>query len=65
MLIVCSIVVVFLTSVGSILISAVLAGVAIVCVHGAFRTPEDLFLDEQESGGATGFSPFLSESRHI
>ncbi|KVH94887.1 PRA1 family protein B4-like [Cynara cardunculus var. scolymus] len=60
-LIVCSIVVIFLTSVGSILISALLAGIAIVCVHGAFRTPDDLFVDEQES---TGFSPFLSESRH-
>ncbi|KAI3677676.1 hypothetical protein L6452_36942 [Arctium lappa] len=63
-LIVCSIVVMFLTSVGSILISALLGGIAIVCVHGAFRTPEDLFLDEQESGASTGFSPFLSESRH-
>nr|XP_043622833.1 PRA1 family protein B4-like [Erigeron canadensis] len=48
LLIVLSIIVVFLTSVGSILISATLVGMGIVFVHGAFRAPEDLFLDEQE-----------------
>ncbi|XP_030475027.2 PRA1 family protein B4-like [Syzygium oleosum] len=57
-LIVLSVVVIFLTSVGSVLISALLAGVAVVCVHGAFRVPEDLFLDEQESP-STGFLSFL------
>ncbi|MQL80685.1 hypothetical protein Taro_013138 [Colocasia esculenta] len=52
--------VVFLTSVGSVIISAVMAGAAIVCVHGALRMPEDLFLDDQEPGGAaTGFLSFL------
>jgi hypothetical protein len=58
-LIVTSLFVVFLTTVGSLLISALLVGVAVVCVHGAFRVPEDLFLDEQESSASTGFLSFL------
>lgn len=53
-----TIVVVFLTSVGSLLISALLVGLGVVCTHGAFRMPEDLFLDEQETGNA-GFMSFL------
>ncbi|KAK9070777.1 hypothetical protein SSX86_011179 [Deinandra increscens subsp. villosa] len=58
LLIVLSIIVIFLTSVGSILISATLIGTGMVCAHGAFRAPEDLFLDEQDSGG--GSNGFLS-----
>ncbi|KAJ0561083.1 putative prenylated rab acceptor P [Helianthus annuus] len=58
LLVVLSIVVIFLTSVGYILMSATLVGTGIVCAHGAFRAPEDLFLDEQEPGG--GSSGFLS-----
>lgn len=58
-LILSTIVVVFLTSVGSILISALMIGVAIVCAHGAFRAPEDLFLDEQDQSN-TGFLSFIS-----
>ncbi|KAL6503781.1 PRA1 protein B3 [Orobanche gracilis] len=57
-LVVSTIVVVFLTSVGSLLISALLVGLALVCTHGAFRMPEDLFLDDQEQAG-TGFLSFL------
>ncbi|KAF5738436.1 PRA1 family protein B1 [Tripterygium wilfordii] len=57
-LVVLTIVVVFLTSVGSLLISALMVGVAIVCLHGAFRVPEDLFLDDQEPVN-TGFLSFL------
>ncbi|XP_059627934.1 PRA1 family protein B3-like [Cornus florida] len=57
-LVVSTIVVVFLTSVGSLLISALLVGLAIVCTHGAFRVPEDLFLDDQEPANA-GFLSFL------
>lgn len=53
-----SVVVVFLTSVGSVLISALMVGLAIVFAHGSFRVPEDLFLDEQEPV-ATGFLSFL------
>ncbi|KAA8539531.1 hypothetical protein F0562_026223 [Nyssa sinensis] len=57
-LVVSTIVGVFLTSVGSVLISALLVGLAIVCTHGAFRVPEDLFLDDQEPAQG-GFLSFL------
>ncbi|KAF5737265.1 PRA1 family protein B4 [Tripterygium wilfordii] len=57
-LILLSVFVIFLTSVGSVLISALLVGVALVCAHGAFRVPEDMFLDEQEPA-ATGFLSLL------
>ncbi|KAL8539304.1 hypothetical protein ACS0TY_001073 [Phlomoides rotata] len=57
-LVVSTIVVVFLTSVGSLLISALLVGLAVVCAHGAFRMPEDLFLDEQEPI-SSGFLSFI------
>ncbi|KAF7132519.1 hypothetical protein RHSIM_Rhsim09G0181400 [Rhododendron simsii] len=57
-LVVSTVVVVFLTSVGSLLISALLVGIGIVCAHGAFRVPEDLFLDDQEAA-STGFMSFL------
>lgn len=57
-LILSTVVVIFLTSVGSLLISALMVGLAIVCVHGAFRVPEDLFLDDQEPANA-GFLSFL------
>ncbi|XVE85582.1 hypothetical protein DITRI_Ditri17bG0102000 [Diplodiscus trichospermus] len=58
MLIIFSIFVVFLTSVGSLLISALMVGSGVVCAHGSFRVPDDLFLDEQEPA-ATGFLSFL------
>ncbi|VFQ79527.1 unnamed protein product [Cuscuta campestris] len=58
-LIVSTVVVIFLTSVGSVLVSALMVGVPIVCIHAAFREPEDLFLDEQETP-ATGFLSFLN-----
>ncbi|MED6158215.1 PRA1 protein B3 [Stylosanthes scabra] len=45
-LVVLTVIVVFLTSVGAFLISALIVGLAVVCLHGAFRVPEDLFLDE-------------------
>ncbi|KAK3022287.1 hypothetical protein RJ639_045394 [Escallonia herrerae] len=51
-----TVVLVFLTNVGSLLISATLIGLGIVCVHGAFRAPEDLFLDVQEAPGSGLFS---------
>ncbi|CAN4097635.1 unnamed protein product [Withania somnifera] len=57
-LVVSTIIVVFLTSVGSLLISALLVGLAIVSAHGAFRVPEDLFLDDQEPANA-GLLSFL------
>ncbi|TMW88887.1 PRA1 family protein B4 [Solanum lycopersicum] len=59
LLIVSTVVVIFLTSVGAVLVSALMVGLGIVCTHAAFRAPEDLFLDDQESP-ATGFLSFLS-----
>lgn len=54
---------VFLTSVGSLLVSAVMVGAAIICVHGAFRVPEDLFLDDREPpGSASGFLSFIGSA---
>ncbi|KAJ4883444.1 PRA1 family protein B3 [Raphanus sativus] len=58
-LVVLTIVVVFLTSVGSLLTTALMIGFGIVCLHGAFRVPEDLFLDEQEPANV-GLLSFLS-----
>ncbi|KAF3779035.1 PRA1 family protein B4 [Nymphaea thermarum] len=52
-----TVIVLFLTSVGSLLISALMFGVAIICAHASFRVPEDLFLDEQEP--TVGFLSFL------
>jgi hypothetical protein len=40
--------VVFITSVGSLIFSALALGVAVVCAHGTFRIPEDLFLDDPD-----------------
>ncbi|CAI9301583.1 unnamed protein product [Lactuca saligna] len=48
LLIVFSIVGIFFTILGFVLISALL-GMAIVSAHGAFRTPVDLFLEEHEA----------------
>lgn len=53
-----TVVVIFLTTVGSLLISALMVGFAIICAHGAFRVPEDLFLDDQEPANS-GFLSFL------
>ncbi|XP_021769641.1 PRA1 family protein B4-like [Chenopodium quinoa] len=59
-LVILSIVLIFLTNVGSVLMYAFVLGAAVVCVHGAFRAPEDLFLDDQDSAAeSTGFLSFL------
>jgi hypothetical protein len=55
--------VVFLTSVGTIVFSAVAVGAALACAHGAFRVPEEqLFLDEdvQVAGGGGSSLDLLS-----
>ncbi|GLT80707.1 hypothetical protein SLA2020_521320 [Shorea laevis] len=52
-------VVIFFTSVVSLLVSGTLMGLGIVCAHGACRMPDDLFLDDQEASGS-GFFPFFS-----
>ncbi|KAI3735025.1 hypothetical protein L6452_14511 [Arctium lappa] len=58
LLVLSTIIVVFLTNVGSLMISALLIGLLFLCVHGAFKVPEDLFLDDQEPANA-GFLSFL------
>lgn len=61
-----SVIVIFLTSVGSLLVSAVFVSAAIVFLHAAFRMPEDLFLDDVEAGGgSTGFLSFLGGAAPI
>ncbi|KAL1543617.1 PRA1 family protein B4-like [Salvia divinorum] len=60
-LIVSTVGVIFLTSVGSVIVSALMMGVGVVSLHGAFRAPEDLFIDEQQpQGGVPGFLTLLS-----
>lgn len=54
-----TVIVVFLTSAGSLLISTGMVGLAIVCAHGAFRVPEDLFLDDQEPSSSSGLFSFV------
>ncbi|PVH36824.1 hypothetical protein PAHAL_6G176300 [Panicum hallii] len=44
----------FLTSVGLLMFSALALGAAVVCAHGAFRVPEDLFLDEPDQAAGSG-----------
>ncbi|KAF3329866.1 PRA1 family protein B3-like protein [Carex littledalei] len=60
-LVLVSIIVIFMTSVGSLIISAITVGAVLVCIHGALRVPEDLFLDEpdQQGGAAAGLLSFL------
>lgn len=59
-LIVASAFVIFLTSVGSLIFSALALGAAIVCAHGAFRIPEDLFLDEPDQANGAASVNLLS-----
>ncbi|XP_062207308.1 PRA1 family protein B2-like [Phragmites australis] len=54
-LVVASLLAFFLTSVASLIISGLLVGGAIVAAHGAFRMPEDLFLDDPSA--ATNGNP--------
>lgn len=59
-LVAATVTVLLLTSVVSLIASAVTVGVGIVCAHGAFRVPEDLFLEQQEPWPWTfGLFPFV------
>ncbi|KNA22403.1 hypothetical protein SOVF_034230 [Spinacia oleracea] len=59
-LVIFSVVMILISNVTSVLMYAFVLGAAIVSVHGAFRAPEDLFLDDQESASeSTGFLSFL------
>jgi chromate transport protein ChrA len=55
-----SVVVLFMTSVGSVLISAAMLGLLIICVHGALHVPDDLFLDAEIPSSSSSLLPFLS-----
>jgi hypothetical protein len=58
-----TLIVIFMTNVGSILISAFMIGVGLCAAHGAYRVPDDLFLDDQEATG--GFLSFLSSGNGV
>jgi hypothetical protein len=47
-MIVLTIVVIIFMKVGSLLILALIEGLDIICSHGEFRVPKDLFLDESQ-----------------
>lgn len=44
-----------LTKTGAVLLSGIIIGSAAVAAHGAFRVPDDLFLDDQDAGGFLSF----------
>lgn len=47
----------FLSSAGNVIFMGVCLGIAGVVIHGSFRVPDDLFLDDNEGSG--GFFSFL------
>ncbi|KAG5095453.1 hypothetical protein JHK84_051041 [Glycine max] len=49
----------FLTSLGSLLVTAFSVSVALVAAHAALRVPEDLFLDEGGTSQPAGFLSIL------
>ncbi|KAK9048139.1 hypothetical protein SSX86_032898 [Deinandra increscens subsp. villosa] len=57
-LIISTIMIVFLTGLGSLLISSVVFGFGITCVHGAFRVPQEVFAEDQEQID-TGFLSYV------
>jgi PRA1 family protein 1 len=53
-LIIASVLTFFLTFVASLIVSGLLIRGAIVAAHGAFRVPEDLFLDDPSAASSNG-----------
>lgn len=49
----------FLTGVGSLAFSALVAAGALVAAHGSMRAPDDLFLDEGGDPGSQGLLAIL------
>ena len=49
----------FLSPLGSLLVSAFTVSVALVAAHAALRVPEDLFLDEGDTSQPAGFLSIL------
>ena len=56
------IVIFFLSSVGSVLFSALSIGLAGVAVHGALRVPDDLFIDDAAQGDGSMLGFLLGKS---
>jgi PRA1 family protein 1 len=54
--------VVFLTSVGALILSALALGAAVVCAHGAFHVPDDLFLDEPDQAAGNPLLSFIANA---
>ncbi|KAL2330668.1 hypothetical protein Fmac_018249 [Flemingia macrophylla] len=50
---------IFLTSLGSLLVTALTLSVALVAAHAAFRVPEDLFLDDRQGEQSAGLLSIL------
>ncbi|XP_058103564.1 PRA1 family protein B2-like [Magnolia sinica] len=50
--------IVFLTSVGSIIITALMIGIAIVALHGSYHVPYDLFLPTEDPSISNVPGPF-------
>ncbi|KAF5790406.1 putative prenylated rab acceptor P [Helianthus annuus] len=57
-LIILTILTVFLTGLGALLVSSIVFGLGITCVHGAFRVPQEVFVDNQDQMDA-GILSFL------
>ncbi|KAL9247707.1 hypothetical protein vseg_021111 [Gypsophila vaccaria] len=62
LLVVATFLILFFTSVGSLLISTTLLGAAIICIHGVFRDPVNLFLDSQDEASSTGLFSIANEA---
>ncbi|XP_071728686.1 PRA1 family protein B1-like [Rutidosis leptorrhynchoides] len=60
-LIISTILIVFLTGLVSLLISSVLFGLALTCVHAALRVPQEVFVDNHERV-TSGLLSFLTET---
>ncbi|CAJ1808528.1 unnamed protein product [Sphenostylis stenocarpa] len=61
----CSFVLLFLTPLGSLLVTAFTLSVALVAAHAAFRVPEDLFLDDRDASQPAGFLSILRAAVNV
>ncbi|BAT84016.1 hypothetical protein LR48_Vigan03g086000 [Vigna angularis] len=55
----------FLTPLGSLLVTAFTVSIALVAAHAAFRVPEDLFLDDRDSTQPAGFLSILRAAVNV
>ncbi|KAI3508455.1 hypothetical protein L2E82_22296 [Cichorium intybus] len=59
-LIISTILVVFLTGLGSLMMYSSLVGLGFICVHGAFRVPQEVFAEDQEPDALAGLISFIN-----